>query len=61
MNSHAPQGAAFWKVLLEDCLSVLRLTKVAGLDLGEADPEVLPLKAPANKAMQKSGADARKN
>jgi hypothetical protein len=42
----------FWKVLLENCLSVLRFTKVAGLDLGKADPEILPLKSPANKAFQ---------
>lgn len=47
-------GEGFWKVLLEDCLSVLRMTKVAGLDLGEADPTVLPLKAPANNATHKS-------
>lgn len=53
-------GAAFWKVLLEDCLSVLRLTKVAGLDLGEADPEVLPLKSPANKGLLRTQADVSK-
>ncbi len=47
-------GSEFWKVLLADCLSVLRFTKVVGLDLGEADPEVLPLKAPANKTLEKT-------
>jgi len=41
----------FYDVLLANCLSVLRNTKVAGLDLGEVDPSILPLKAPANKAM----------
>jgi len=39
-------GDGFWKVLLNDCLPVLRNTKVAGLDLGEADPKVLPLRSP---------------
>lgn len=42
----------FYAVLLRNCLSVLRNTKVAGLDLGEADPTILPLKATANNALE---------
>lgn len=46
-------SVGFWKILLADCLSVLRLTKAEGLDLGTADPAVLPLEGSCNKLTEK--------
>jgi len=34
--------------LIKNCLSILRLVKVEGLELGQTNPKVLPLSTPSN-------------